>query len=52
VPTQYRLLIDDPGFAAIARGRLRQALVGGATIPPALAARWADAGVPLTQGTA
>lgn len=50
VPTQYRLLIDDPGFAALARGRLRQALVGGATIPPALAARWADAGVPLTQG--
>ncbi|WP_061781820.1 class I adenylate-forming enzyme family protein [Microbacterium hominis] len=50
VPTQYRLLIDDPGFGALARGRLRQALVGGATIPPALAARWADAGVPLTQG--
>lgn len=50
VPTQYRLLIDDPGFDALARGRLRQALVGGATIPPALAARWADAGVPLTQG--
>lgn len=50
VPTQYRLLADDPDFGAIAAGPLRQALVGGATMPVELAARWADAGVALTQG--
>ena len=50
VPTQYRLLADDPAFADVAGGMLRHALVGGATIPPDLAARWAAAGVPLTQG--
>lgn len=50
VPTQYRLLADDPAFADVAGAMLRHALVGGATIPPDLAARWAAAGVPLTQG--
>ena len=50
VPTQYRLLADDPAFARIAAGPLRQALVGGATVPADLAAQWAAAGVPLTQG--
>lgn len=50
VPTQYRMLSDDPAFAAIAAGPLRQALVGGATIPHDVAVRWADAGVPLIQG--
>lgn len=50
VPTQYRLLADDPAFAQIAAGPLRQALVGGATVPSDLAAQWATAGVPLTQG--
>lgn len=50
VPTQYRLLADDPAFAQIASGPLRQVLVGGATVPPELAARWAAAGAPLTQG--
>ncbi|MBN9176147.1 MAG: AMP-binding protein [Microbacterium sp.] len=50
VPTQYRLLADDPAFAQIAAGPLRQALVGGATVPTDLAAQWAAAGVPLTQG--
>lgn len=50
VPTQYRMLADDPGFARIAAGPLRHALVGGATIPTDLAARWAAAGRPLTQG--
>ncbi|MBN9214466.1 MAG: acid--CoA ligase [Microbacterium sp. SCN 70-200] len=50
VPTQYRMLSDDPSFPAIAAGPLRQALVGGATMPEDLAAQWADAGVPLTQG--
>lgn len=50
VPTQYRLLADDPAFADITAGPLRGALVGGATVPPGLAREWADAGVPLTQG--
>lgn len=50
VPTQYRMLADDPGFAAIGQGALRHALVGGATIATDLATVWADAGVPLTQG--
>lgn len=50
VPTQYRLLADDPAFAQVAAGPLRQALVGGATLPADLAACWAAAGVPLTQG--
>lgn len=50
VPTQYRLLADDDAFAEITAGPLRQALVGGATVPIDLARRWADAGVPLTQG--
>lgn len=50
VPTQYRLLADDPAFADITAGPLRHALVGGATVPQDLARTWADAGVPLTQG--
>ncbi len=50
VPTQYRLLADDPGFAAVSLSKLRVALVGGATMPDDLAARWAAAGRPLTQG--
>jgi len=50
VPTQYRMLADDPDFTARGVGSVRQALVGGATIPPTLAQRWADAGVPLSQG--
>lgn len=50
VPTQYRLLADDPGFAELAPASLRVALVGGATMPDDLAQRWADAGLPLTQG--
>lgn len=50
VPTQYRMLADDPAFTAITSGPLRQALVGGATTPVELAARWAAAGLPLTQG--
>lgn len=50
VPTQYRMLADDSAFGEIASGPLRLALVGGATVPTELAARWADAGLPLTQG--
>lgn len=50
VPTQYRMLADDPGFAASELSSLRHAFVGGATIDPALAETWAARGVPLVQG--
>jgi fatty-acyl-CoA synthase len=50
VPTQYRLLADDPRFAASDLSQLRLALVGGATMPTALFDEWAGRGVPLTQG--
>lgn len=50
VPTQYRLLCDDPHFATTALHTLRGAVVGGATMPPDLARRWLDAGVGLSQG--
>ncbi|WP_396659298.1 class I adenylate-forming enzyme family protein [Microbacterium sp.] len=50
VPTQYRLLADDPRFATADLSRLRIALVGGATMPPALFEEWSARGVPLTQG--
>src|SRR5690606_19490574 len=50
VPTQYRLLADDPHFATTALHTLRGAVVGGATMPSELAARWLGAGVRLSQG--
>lgn len=50
VPTQYRMLADDPGFTAARTASLRLALVGGSTMPEDLATRWAEAGIPLTQG--
>lgn len=50
VPTHYRLLADDPRFATTDLGRLRTALVGGATVPPTLFDEWAARGVALTQG--
>ncbi|GAA3916406.1 class I adenylate-forming enzyme family protein [Microbacterium invictum] len=50
VPTQYRLLADDPHFSPEAVRTLRAAVVGGATMPAELARQWMDAGVPLSQG--
>ncbi|MCR2811547.1 MULTISPECIES: class I adenylate-forming enzyme family protein [Microbacterium] len=50
VPTQYRQLADDPRFGPEGLGSLRLALVGGATMSPDTADRWADTGVTLTQG--
>lgn len=50
VPTQYRLLADDPQFSPGAVRTLRAAVVGGATMPADLAALWMAAGVPLSQG--
>ncbi|MDL9980138.1 class I adenylate-forming enzyme family protein [Microbacterium sp. ASV49] len=50
VPTQYRLLADDPGFAASDLSSLRLAQVGGSTISHELADAWAARGVGLVQG--
>ncbi|MGC5222658.1 AMP-binding protein [Micromonospora sp. DT81.3] len=50
VPTQYQLLAEDARFAASDLSHLRTALVGGATMPPALFDTWTDRGVTLTQG--
>jgi len=50
VPTQYRLLADDPRFGADTLRTLRVALVGGATVGHELAAVWEAVGTPLTQG--
>lgn len=50
VPTQYRMLADDPHFAETDLSSLRAVLVGGATLPSGLAERWATRGVHLVQG--
>ncbi len=50
VPTQYRLLADDPRFAASDLSSLRVAQVGGATMPADLHATWRARGVRLAQG--
>lgn len=50
VPTQYHLMSRDARFSAAALSSVRVALVGGATMPAEVAAAWADAGTPLTQG--
>lgn len=50
VPTQYRMLMDDPGWATTDLSTLRTALVGGSTVTDTVAAAWAERGAPLTQG--
>ncbi len=50
VPTQYALLAEDRAWPATDASSLRLALVGGATMPPALQREWAERGIPLTQG--
>ncbi|WP_062311825.1 class I adenylate-forming enzyme family protein [Demequina rhizosphaerae] len=50
VPTQYRLLADDPGWQAADVSSLRLAVVGGATADPELLAAWDARGVALTAG--
>ena len=50
VPTQYALLAEDRAWATTDASSLRLALVGGATMPPALQRAWAARGIPLTQG--
>jgi fatty-acyl-CoA synthase len=50
VPTQYRLLADDPGFATADLTSLRIAQVGGAPADDALQAVWRERGVELLAG--
>ncbi len=50
VPTQYAMLVEDRGWPATDISSLRLALVGGATMPPSLHARWSERGIALTQG--
>ncbi|MET0779921.1 MAG: AMP-binding protein [Microbacterium sp.] len=50
VPTQYAMLAADREWDSTDLSSLRLALVGGATMPAALRAEWAERGVDLTQG--
>ena len=50
VPTQYRLLADDPGFAAADLSSLRIAQVGGAPADDELQEVWRARGVELLAG--
>jgi fatty-acyl-CoA synthase len=50
VPTQYRMLRDQPEWHTTDLSSLRVALVGGATIPAGLAADLEPKGIRLTQG--
>jgi fatty-acyl-CoA synthase len=50
VPAQYLMLAEHPQFAATDLSSLRLAVVGGASMPPALMRVWHARGVPLVQG--
>lgn len=50
VPTQYAMLAADRAWHTTVPASLRLALVGGATMPPALQQEWTQRGIPLTQG--
>ncbi|MEV4900469.1 AMP-binding protein [Citricoccus sp. NPDC055426] len=50
VPAQYLMLAEHPRFAATDLSSLRLAVVGGASMPPALLRVWHVRGVPLVQG--
>lgn len=50
VPTHYRLLSQDRGFASADLTSVRVALVGGATMPDDLAVAWRERGLALVQG--
>lgn len=50
VPTQYRMLCSSPLWPDADLSSLRRVVVGGATIPAALATDWTTRGVPLAQG--
>ncbi|MGM7670123.1 class I adenylate-forming enzyme family protein [Microbacterium sp. A93] len=50
VPAQYLMLAEHPQFAATDLSSLRLAVVGGASMPPALLRVWHARGVALVQG--
>lgn len=50
VPTQYLMLAEHPRFAETDLSSLRLAVVGGASMPPALLRLWHSRNVPLVQG--
>jgi fatty-acyl-CoA synthase len=50
VPAIYLFLAQEPGFEAADLSSLRQAVVGGASMPEALLERWQDRGVEIVQG--
>ncbi|MDN4484493.1 class I adenylate-forming enzyme family protein [Demequina lignilytica] len=50
VPTQYRMLSEEPGWDQADLTSLRLCQVGGATAPLDLLERWASRGAPLTPG--
>jgi fatty-acyl-CoA synthase len=50
VPTIYKLLMDDPGFATADLSRVRELVSGGAPLPIYLIEAYQTRGVPLRQG--
>jgi fatty-acyl-CoA synthase len=50
VPTIYKLLMDDPGFATADLSRVREFVSGGAPLPIYLIEAYQQRGVPLRQG--
>ncbi|MDN4473266.1 class I adenylate-forming enzyme family protein [Demequina zhanjiangensis] len=50
VPTQYRLLLDDPAWDQTDLATLRLAVSGGARLSPEVAQAWRERGTPLTPG--
>ncbi|WP_084126496.1 class I adenylate-forming enzyme family protein [Demequina sp. NBRC 110054] len=50
VPTQYRLLVEDPAWAASDLGSLRLAVAGGAALAGEVARQWERRAIPLTPG--
>jgi fatty-acyl-CoA synthase len=50
VPTIYKLLMDDPGFATADLSSVRELVSGGAPLPAYLVEAYQRRGVPLRQG--
>jgi fatty-acyl-CoA synthase len=50
VPTIYKLLMEDPGFAAADLSHVREFVSGGAPLPIYLIEAYQQRGVPLRQG--
>lgn len=50
VPATYLFMAEEPTFAETDLSSLRQAVVGGAPMPPSLLKTWHDRGVDIVQG--